>query len=145
MSLTATLHRPARSASGLAADAGLSSRMISLFSVAAGLAVAQHLLRPATVGRDCENVRRRHRRRCADRDGSEQLGYTAGLGLLVPLGDTVNRRLLVTALLAMTTIALIVCSVAPSFRCARRRVRRARGDRGRRADPGPVRGDARGT
>lgn len=114
MNVSATLQWPARSSSGLAADAGLSSRMVTLFSVAAGLAVANiYYAQPLLAA-------------IADTFGVGtgtaslivtfgQLGYTAGLGLLVPLGDTVNRRLLITGLLALTTVALVVSSVAPTF------------------------------
>ena len=44
-----------------------------------------------------------------------QLGYAAGLLLLVPVGDAVNRRRLVPAVLAFTTLALLVSAAAPSL------------------------------
>ncbi|MEU2776839.1 MFS transporter [Streptomyces sp. NPDC007162] len=43
-----------------------------------------------------------------------QLGYAAGIFLLVPLGDRLPRRPLVTALLAVTTLALLVAGLAPA-------------------------------
>lgn len=42
-----------------------------------------------------------------------QLGYAAGLVLLVPLGDLVDRRRLLTGLMAGTTVALIGAATAP--------------------------------
>jgi predicted MFS family arabinose efflux permease len=44
-----------------------------------------------------------------------QLGYAAGMVLLVPLGDRLENRRLVTVLLACTTVALVVAGVAPVF------------------------------
>ncbi|MFJ9692830.1 MFS transporter [Kitasatospora sp. NPDC101183] len=43
-----------------------------------------------------------------------QLGYAAGIFLLVPLGDRLPRRPLVTALLALTGLALLAAGLAPS-------------------------------
>lgn len=44
-----------------------------------------------------------------------QAGYLAGLALLVPLGDLLERRGLVTSLLAAAAAALAACAAAPSF------------------------------
>ena len=44
-----------------------------------------------------------------------QLGYALGLALLVPLGDLVERRALMTRLLAGAGVAALVCAAAPSF------------------------------
>ena len=44
-----------------------------------------------------------------------QLGYAAGMVLLVPLGDRLENRRLVTTMLAGTTIALVVAGTAPAF------------------------------
>nr|WP_052707367.1 MFS transporter [Streptomyces rubellomurinus] len=43
-----------------------------------------------------------------------QLGYAAGIFLLVPLGDRLPRRPLVTALLAVTGCALLAAGLAPT-------------------------------
>ncbi|WP_406503136.1 MFS transporter [Streptomyces sp. NBC_00212] len=43
-----------------------------------------------------------------------QLGYAAGIFLLVPLGDRLPRRPLVTALLAVTGLALLAAALAPT-------------------------------
>ncbi|HEY1706522.1 MAG TPA: MFS transporter [Trebonia sp.] len=43
-----------------------------------------------------------------------QAGYAVGLALLVPLGDLVVRRRLVPAVLAITTVGLILSAIAPS-------------------------------
>jgi predicted MFS family arabinose efflux permease len=44
-----------------------------------------------------------------------QLGYVLGLGLLVPLGDLLERRRLITGLLVGTAAADAACAAAPSF------------------------------
>ncbi len=44
-----------------------------------------------------------------------QVGYVAGLALLVPLGDLRERSRLVTTLLLGAAVALAVCAAAPSF------------------------------
>ncbi|WBO61883.1 MFS transporter [Streptomyces camelliae] len=43
-----------------------------------------------------------------------QFGYAAGIFLLVPLGDRLPRRPLVTLLLAVTALALLVAGLAPA-------------------------------
>ena len=44
-----------------------------------------------------------------------QIGYAAGLLLLVPLGDLYERRRLLAAMLAVTTLGLIGAALAPSL------------------------------
>jgi predicted MFS family arabinose efflux permease len=43
-----------------------------------------------------------------------QAGYAVGLALLVPLGDLVVRRRLVPAVLAISTVGLVLSAIAPS-------------------------------
>ncbi len=44
-----------------------------------------------------------------------QIGYAAGLLLIVPLGDLHPRRTLVTRLFAVSTLALVACALAPTL------------------------------
>ena len=44
-----------------------------------------------------------------------QLGYATGMVMLVPLGDRIENRRLVTALLTCVTVALVVAGTAPDY------------------------------
>ena len=44
-----------------------------------------------------------------------QVGYAAGVFLVVPLGDTLNRRRLIPAILICSAVALGASALAPSF------------------------------
>ncbi len=46
---------------------------------------------------------------------ASQIGYAAGLVLLVPLGDLLERRRLITRILLITTVALSATAAAPTF------------------------------
>ncbi len=92
----------------------LSRRLVLLMAVACGAAVAniyyaQPLL--STIAHDF-----------AVSDGTagllvtaSQVGYAAGLVLLVPVGDLLERRRLITRILLVTALALAATAAAPSF------------------------------
>ncbi|PHV67145.1 MFS transporter [Williamsia muralis] len=44
-----------------------------------------------------------------------QIGYAVGIFLVVPLGDTVNRRRLIPSIMFCSAVALVACAAAPSF------------------------------
>lgn len=44
-----------------------------------------------------------------------QVGYASGVLLIVPLGDLLDRRRLVPALMLTAAVALLACAAAPSF------------------------------
>ena len=96
------------------AQGSLSPRLVLLMAVACGAAVAniyyaQPLLN--TIARDF-----------AVSQGTagllvtaSQVGYAAGLVLLVPIGDLLERRALVTRILIVTALALAATAATPSF------------------------------
>ncbi|HEX8714801.1 MAG TPA: MFS transporter, partial [Solirubrobacteraceae bacterium] len=97
-----------------AAERRLSPRLVLLMAVACGAAganlyYAQPLL--STIAHDFSTS-----------DGTagllvtaSQVGYAAGLVLLVPLGDLLERRRLITGTLVVTALALVATAAAPSF------------------------------
>jgi predicted MFS family arabinose efflux permease len=46
---------------------------------------------------------------------SAQLGYAAGIVLIVPLGDVVNRRRLTSLMMGCSALCLAACALAPTF------------------------------
>ncbi|WP_244619205.1 MFS transporter [Rhizobium sp. 18055] len=44
-----------------------------------------------------------------------QIGYALGILLIVPLGDTLNRRRLIPAIMFCSAVALAACALAPTF------------------------------
>lgn len=92
----------------------ISAGMAIVFSVAAGLAVgnlywAQPLL--SAIAEDFGTS--------PSQGGylvtATQLGYALGILLIVPLGDILERRKLLSAVMVLTVGALMMCSLAPSF------------------------------
>ena len=100
---------PTRPAPG----AGLSPRMVMLFAVACGMAVANiYYIHPLLTGiAGTFNVS----------SGTtsvvvtvQQVAYVAGLALLVPLGDVRDRRRLAVTLLTLAALAEVVMAAAPT-------------------------------
>ncbi|WP_245790626.1 MFS transporter [Streptomyces monashensis] len=96
------------------AGAGLGDRLPLVMALACGVAVANGyfpqavtplIARGFAVGQDSAAVLAT----------VTQLGYAAGIFLLVPLGDRLSRRPLVTALLLVTACALLAAGLAPAL------------------------------
>ena len=75
----------------------------------------QPVLRAAAAARHRQLPARLRRRRRPCWSPLGQLGYAAGLLLVVPIGDIVRRRPLLTGLLAVDTLALAASAVAPNL------------------------------
>ncbi|MEN0014087.1 MAG: MFS transporter [Solirubrobacteraceae bacterium] len=107
--------RAAAAADGPAARTdSLDRRVVLLLAVTAGVSVAnlyyaQPLLYLIAHGLDVSATT------AGLLIAGSQLGYAIGLGLLVPLGDLVERRGLITSVLIGTALAAVVCAVSPSF------------------------------
>jgi predicted MFS family arabinose efflux permease len=96
------------------ATGALSRRLVLLLAVACGAAVAnlyyaQPLLQTISAGLGVSSST------TALLVTASQVGYAAGLVLIVPLGDLVNRRRLVSGMLVVTTIGLAGAALAPSL------------------------------
>ena len=97
-----------------AAGRGMSRGMVLLFAVAIGLAVANNywaqplldtIRRDLHVGGDVAGLI----------ITATQIGYALGLVLLLPLGDLLERRGLVSVLAAITAVSLAGAALAPSI------------------------------
>ncbi|MFJ9180563.1 MFS transporter [Streptomyces sp. NPDC102360] len=95
------------------APAGLGRRLPLIMALACGVAVANVYFPQAItpliahnfgIGQDA----------AATLATLTQLGYAAGIFLLVPLGDRLPRRPLITVLLTVTALALLSAGLAPS-------------------------------
>jgi len=92
---------------------GLSRTQLAVLAVTAGVSVANlYYLQPllAQVGRDLGASLRD----LGAVSMLTQLGYAAGLFLFVPLGDALERRGLMLALLGAVTFSLCACAAAPA-------------------------------
>lgn len=112
--VTTTREAPPVKTGGIGPDRGLSRGMLALFTVAAGAAVANiYYAQPLLAGiADTFHVGSGTASLIAT---LSSVGYAAGLALVVPLGDVVRRRRLVSFLLMVTAAALVASAIAPTF------------------------------
>ena len=107
--------RPGRSAATAAPAARTApTRLLPLLALASGVAVADnYYLQPllAVIGADL-GVGVGTMGVVA---ALALLGYASGLLLVVPLGDVVDRRILVSSILGLTTVSLATMALAPSL------------------------------
>ena len=94
--------------------AGISRALVLLLAVACGATVANLYYAQPLLSDIARSL--------GVSDGSSgllvtvsQVGYAAGLVLLVPLGDLVDRRRLVVRLLALCAVSMALAAVAPGF------------------------------
>ena len=113
------LGRPFRSSNvrgvpELRPSAPIDRRLTLIFAAACGLAVANLYYAQPLLDAIARSLRVSHGQAGLIVTFS-QLGYAAGLVLLVPLGDLLNRRRLVVAALAVTALGLVAVAAAPSL------------------------------
>jgi predicted MFS family arabinose efflux permease len=93
---------------------GMSRGLILLFAIATGQAVASNYLAQPLL----DTLRGQFGVSAAVAGlivTAAQVGYAAGLILLLPLGDLFERRRLITTLAAITVAGLVAAAVAPSI------------------------------
>ena len=92
----------------------LSSRLVLLMAVATGAVVANLYYAQPLLN---EVSRSLHVGSAAASTvvTATQVGYAAGLLLIVPLGDLRPRRSLVVLLFALSAVALVACAIAPNL------------------------------
>ena len=92
----------------------LSSFNMPLFSVVAGVLVANLYYAQPLLAQIAENLDI-----AAEQAGFlitlVQLGYAAGVLFIVPLGDSLNRRNMVSSMLVLCVLALVAVAVSPTF------------------------------
>lgn len=105
-----------RSASAPAADLGqgISRQLVILLAVASGAAVA-NLYYPQPLLHTLAGAFRVSNGLAGLLITVTQIGFVVGLALLVPLGDLLERRRLISTTLCVTAVAQAVATAAPSF------------------------------
>lgn len=113
MSKSSVLKSPGRSATAQA-EHGVPGWLVALFAVASGMTVANlYYAQPLLSSlRDVFHVG------TAAAGGLitlTQVGYVLGMLFLVPLGDRLEKRGLISVLLTVTTLALVAAGLATNF------------------------------
>jgi predicted MFS family arabinose efflux permease len=105
-----------RSASAPAADLGqgISRQLVILLAVASGAAVA-NLYYPQPLLHTLAGAFRVSNGLAGLLITVTQIGFVVGLALLVPLGDLLERRRLISTTLCVTAVAQAAATAAPSF------------------------------
>jgi predicted MFS family arabinose efflux permease len=93
---------------------GLSRALVALIAVATGAVVA-NLYYAQPVLHQVARTFRSGPGPTSSIITATQIGYAAGLLLIVPLGDLHPRRALVTRLFLISTVALVGCALAPNI------------------------------
>ncbi|MCZ4077245.1 MFS transporter [Rhodococcus sp. H36-A4] len=92
----------------------MNGRLVGIMAVISGLVVANSYYAQPLVGAIADSLDASMMRVGLVVTAS-QVGYAIGLAFLVPLGDMIQRRKLMTWMLAVTCASLVVMAVAPSW------------------------------
>lgn len=106
--------RPARCAGERPPQRGVSAPLTALLAVTSGAAVANLYYVQPLLERIAHALGVTHAA-AGLLVTATQVGYVAGLALLVPLGDLLERRRLIATLLVCAAGGLVACAAAPSF------------------------------
>ncbi|MER5183098.1 MFS transporter [Streptomyces sp. NPDC002896] len=113
MSASSDLQTPRRSATAQATH-GVPGWLVAFLAVASGMTVA-NLYYAQPLLSSLSSVFHTSTATAGALITLTQVGYVLGMLFLVPLGDRLEKRNLITALLAVTTLALVAAGLATSF------------------------------
>ncbi|MEU8646426.1 MFS transporter [Streptomyces sp. NPDC048674] len=113
MSASSDVRTSRRSAPAQAAS-GVPGRLVALLAVASGMTVA-NLYYAQPLLSSLSDVFHIGTSTAGALITLTQVGYVLGMLFLVPLGDRLEKRTLITALLTVTTLALVAAGLATSF------------------------------
>ncbi|MGP4043148.1 MFS transporter [Streptomyces sp. 2A115] len=96
------------------ASHGVPGRLVALLAVASGMTVA-NLYYAQPLLSSLSDVFHTSAATAGTLITLTQVGYVIGMLFLVPLGDRLEKRNLITVLLTVTTLALVAAGLAPNF------------------------------
>ncbi|MEU1788522.1 MFS transporter [Streptomyces sparsogenes] len=114
MSQSTALRTSPRAADGRLAPHGVPGWLIALLAVASGMTVA-NLYYAQPLLSSLRDVFHISTATAGALITLTQVGYVIGMLFLVPLGDRLEKRGLITALLTITTLSLVAAGLATSF------------------------------
>ena len=101
-------------ASASVGAAGISRPLVLLLAVTAGVAVASNYYAQPLLATIAQHLNV-SRRTISLLVTASQIGYALGLAAVVPLGDLLERRRLITGLLSVSAIGLIAAAFSPNL------------------------------
>jgi predicted MFS family arabinose efflux permease len=94
--------------------AGIQRRLVILLAVTAGVAVASNYYAQPLLATIAHHLKA-GRRTTSLLVTASQIGYALGLAAIVPLGDLLERRRLITGLLSISAIGLLAAAFSPTL------------------------------
>jgi predicted MFS family arabinose efflux permease len=95
-------------------ETGIQRRLVLLLAITAGLSVASNYYAQPLLA-TIANSLKVSRRTTSLLVTASQIGYALGLAAVVPLGDLLERRRLITRLLSVSAIGLIAAALSPNL------------------------------
>ena len=93
---------------------GIQRRLVLLLAVTAGVAVASNYYAQPLLATIAQHLNA-SKRTASLLVTASQIGYALGLATLVPLGDLLERRRLITGLLGVSAIGLVAAALSPTL------------------------------